>query len=404
MRQVVATGLLLVAVAVTGCRADSDRTQSRPEGNSMASYVRLFADYQQRSVQSITTNAAGNESWFLPLADAGFGNPPTVLLATPDGLVAQSVDRLAGVSYDGDLRWQQPHGAGLDAVYSDGATYYRTTEGDLYAINAEGKITLSDFFVPTSHDRGFIYLALPRPDRHILLHTFARSEEPMPGDPPQPDSYALLLMGDERYDDWDWMHEFEGECLPGLMTTDLGRVVILDGNGGATSFDATTGEQTGRFTVTDREFLRASLDNDNNIIAAMRTTDNTGLLASYTLEGKRNWELLLDTIPAGAFTQPPAIGPDNSVLFIVGNELLRVVNGEVQHRSPVLSAKRQYITVLEDSSALLVAANALIHLDPEGEQKFAVTLDPAETVTAPAVVDGKGRVCIATSRGIRSYE
>lgn len=368
----------------------------------MAAYSKLYSDFQQRSRFPVSTNATGRERWSAPLTDLDFGNPPTVLLATEIGLVAQSVDRLALLDYDGSHLWTRQHGAGLGAVCFNSTVYYRGGEGDLYAVDAKDSTVLSDFFVPTVTDRGFIYMAMPIARDKILLHTFNRPEEPEPGDPPQACNYQLLLMGAEKYDDWDWMHEFEGECLPALVSADHKSVIVLNEHGNISAFDITSGEKTGSFDLPKTEFLQASVDNDNRLIIALVTPEQESRLCCYDLKGNPVWELPLESTERHAFHQPPAIGADNRVWYISGDDLLVIENGGVDWTTKVARAERRYVSLLEDGTALVTAASILKRFDRDGNELFTVTLEPGEVITAPAVVSSDGDICIATARAVHS--
>lgn len=370
----------------------------------MTVYSKLYADFQQRSCLPVTSNAAGHERWFTPLVDSGFNNAPTVLLATEIGLVAQSVNRIALISYDGFVEWVRHHGSGLSAVYADSVVYFQGAEGDLYAVDATGQTVVSGFFVPTVTDRGFIYVAMPLNRQKILLHTFNRAEEPEPGDPPQSANYQILLMGTERYDDWDWMHEFEGNCLPALVTLNHDRVVLLTDTGDVHVFDVSTGDRAMTFDLPGVSLLQASIDNDNNLVLALVTADGRNLLCCHDLFGRVLWEYELEIAERHVFHEPPAIGPDNCVLYIAGDDLFVVNAGAVVWTAKVTRAERRFVTVLADGTVLVAAASVLVRYDREGSPLFTITLEPDEIITAPPVVSQDGRVHIATVRGIHSFD
>ncbi len=399
-------GIALAALLVVAACQAGPPEEPKPsvKENHMAVYSRLYADFQQRSFLPVTSNATGRERWFVPLAESGFSNPPTVLLATPIGLVVQSVDRLALISSDGVVAWSRSHGSGMSAVYADSAVYYRGKEGDLYAVDAMGKPVVSDFFVPTATDRGFIFVAMPVTRDRILLHTFNRAEEPEPGDPPQPSNFQLLLMGAEKYDDWDWIHEFEGGCLPALLTVEHDRVVLLSTIGSVTVYDVKTGEKRGAFELAGTELLQASVDNENRLVAALVTADGEPAVACYDLNGKRIWQLPVEMAERHVFHQPPAIGNDNRVYYINADDLLVIDSGTIAWQTKVARSDRRYVTVLADGSAVVTSASIAVRFDKDGNAACTITLDPAEPVVAPAVASENGDLYLATVHGIHCYQ
>ena len=404
LKQVIGVvGILLLLVTAMVCQAGSSSHQSQVrqniKGSNMTMYKMLFADYQYSSFQEQTSNVVGEQVWVTPNSDSTHKSPPTAILLSPQGLTVQYNDRLEQMTYDGKIVWELERDPGLDIFIHNDAIYYRSTGRRLAAVDFEKNTVLDAMHIMTSSRRGFFYLVLPRDNQRFLVQTFNRAPEPEPNIPDEHDNYNLVLMGPSGD---EWLHEFEGEVLPGLVTHDSKKVMLLTDNSDILSFDTDTGEQLDSFSLPGVQFLQASMDRNDNLVVAMLNQEKKQVHACINVsDGKTLWEKPFPDDGPHTFRQPPAIGSDNQVYYITNDTLHVIKDGELLWRYPVPEATfYQYLTILADNSVLLSASDTLIHLDAEGEVLAAVVMENSGELTTPPVVDDKGRCYVGSGAGI----
>ncbi len=398
--------LLLLLTAVV-CQAGSSSHKSQARQNikesNMAMYTMLFADYQHSSFQKQKTTIVGEQVWFTPNSDTTHKSPPTAILLSSQGLTVQYNDRLEQMNYDGKIVWEMERDPGLDIFIHNDGIFYRSTGRRLAAVDFEKNTILDAMHIMTSSRRGFFFLVLPRDNQRYLVQTFNRAPEPEPNVPDEQDNYNLVMMGPSGD---EWLHEFEGEVLPGLVTHDGKKVILLNDNSEVLSFDTDSGKKLDSFSFLGMQFLQASLDRSDNLVVAMLNQEKKQVLACITTsDGKTIWEISFPDDGSHPFRQPPAIGNDNQVYYITNDTLYVIREGELVWRFPVPQASfYQYVTVLSDNSVLLGASNTLIHLDAEGEVLVSVALEDSGELTTPPVVDDKGRCYVGSGAGIYCFK
>jgi outer membrane protein assembly factor BamB len=363
-------------------------------------YPKIFADFRQSSFQSQTTRAVGKQVWFAPLQEQTAQSAPNLIVVDQEGMTVQYDDRLQRLSLSGSSGWVKERDGGLNVFAYNGETYYRASDGFLHATNAVGKERLDEFFIPRSYARGGVQLVVPLGKDHFLMQTFNKPEEVELGIPPGKDNFHLFIKGPESYKDIDWSVEYEGIALPGLITTDGMKIIVLDQANRIMTFDITTGKQLSSVEIKGAGFVRASLDQADNIIAYCWDAEDKKKLCSYTLQGVLNWEFLLGGRDTRVAAQPPALTTDGNVLIIVDSLLLSLSGGNKLWERPVPPAAMQYITVLGDNSILITAANEMTHLDDQGQNQFVFRLPAGEVITTPAVLDDKGKIYFGSTKGI----
>jgi hypothetical protein len=368
-------------------------------------YPKIFADYRQSSFQTQTTRAAGDQLRLIPNPDTTAANVPRVIVVTTAGLAVQYGDRFRMIGLDGALKWEMPNDPGLPMFAADTVIYFRGADRMLAGVTAEKRIVLSEFTVPRCRDRGGVSMVQPRGDNHFLIQTFNAAPEVIVDSPPEPADHNLMLKGPEGRSDWDWMHEFTGVALPALVTGDNAKVILLDGTGHVTVFDAATGETVGSFDIPKAGFQQASLDRQDRLVAVYYDAEARPQLGCYSLTGEAIWNCPLPAAERRAYRQPPAIDGDNRIAYIWGDTLLVVADGSIQWRLAVPATPFvPYVTILGDNSLLLAAGNALRHLDKDGGLLFEIYFQPEVAITTPAVVDTAGRVYVGTTAGVHCYE
>lgn len=399
--------MLMVLAGMVSCRAEEPsppRGDSENKESDMPIYPKIYADYQQSSFQQQTTDASGDQVWFTPEPDPVYAQPPTLIVAIEDGLAVQSLDRFRYLTYDGKIVWEEPRDPGMDVFAYQNQFYFRTGDRRLNAVDLQRTRMLSGMHVATASSRGFFPLVVPRGQNHFLVQTFNRAEELMPDDPPKLDDYNLVLMGPDRWNDWDWLKEFEGSCLTALVTADTGRLVLLNSMGHVITMAIDSGDEVQRFELPGAEFLKASLDRDDNLVVVLVTPEGERKLCRYSLTGELSWEFMLPA-KGGILGQPPAIDADNRVYYMENNILRVIDKGELQWEYRVPPARHfQFLTILGDNSVLVASANSLTHLDADGGALFVKLLEAGQQISTPPVVDNRGRIYVGTAAGIYCFD
>lgn len=368
-------------------------------------YPKIFADYRQSSFQTQTTGAVGDRLWVTANPDTSVANAPRVIAVASAGLVVQYGDRFRMIGFDGAVKWEIPNDPGLPAFVADTVVYYRATNRFLQGVTFDKKTVLTDFTIPRCRTRGGVSMIQPRGGNRFLIQTFNLAPEVVVDSPPESPDYSLMLMGPDGPLDRVWLNEFTGTALPGLVTGDDVRVVLLDAAGGVTVFDAATGKAVDSFAIAKAGFQQAGLDCRDRLIVSFYDAEAKPQLACYTLTGEMVWRCPLPSAERRAWRQPPAIDGDNRVAYIWGDALLVVADGTVLWRRDIPATRFvPYVTILGDNSLLLAAGNALLHLDKDGNLLFETYLAPEVSITTPAVVDGAGRVYVGTTAGVHCFE
>ncbi len=364
----------------------------------MTIYPMIFANYAKNACQDQSTSGKGERLWFTPSADTISQTPPMLIIITENGLIVQYADRFQQMGFDGKFTWQRDRDAGMNIIAYDNNIYFRGYDGDLHAVDSRNQPVLSDFFIPTSTDRGGFNMVLPKGENRMLVQTYNRAPEVEKGEPPIQDDYNLVLMGDGN---WEWLLEFKGNSLPALVTADARKVILLNNESQVLIYDSDSGERQGSFEIEGCWFLKASLDCHDNLVILSTSVEKEKKLSSYSLSGTMIWEYMLPSGEAGMPDQPPAVDKDNRVYFISNNFVNAIDKGELSWQYPILDAQYfQYITVLGDNSILVASANMLYHLSQSGEVLFSNLISPDEQITTPPVVDAKGRIYLGTAAGI----
>ncbi len=396
--------LLLLVGFATSCRSEPAATtvklkESKKEG-AVTMYSRLFADLRQSSLQLLKTQAVGRQVWFAPFKDASVQTIPTLVLVDKDGLTVQYANHLQRLSFEGAFGWIKERDGGLDIFGFQNEIFYTGTDGFLHAVSVAGKERLDEFFIPRAYGRGGLRLVVPLGGDHFLMQTYNRPEEVEIGKPPEKDNYHLFIKGPESYKDLTWSAQFDGIALPGLVTADGKRLVVLNQGNQIQVFEIATGKQLSSVTVESAGIVRASLDQTDNIIVYCWDAEDKKKLCSYTSQGAPNWEYPLGGRDTRVAAQPPALTGSGHALVIVDSLLLSISNGSLLWQRPIPPAAVQYLTVLGDDGVLVTAANELTHFGNEGQDRFSFRLPADEAMTTPPVLDDKGRIYFGTAKGI----
>ena len=398
--------IAVLAILFSSCSAGSPAQKAAvSREQNMNVYPKIFADYRQSSFQTQTTGAAGDQVWLAANPDSSIANVPRVIAIAPAGLVVQYGDRFRMIGFDGTVKWEISNDPGVPAFIDDTVIYYRATNRFLQGVTFDKKMVLADFTIPRCRDRGGVPMIQPRGGNHFLIQTFNEAPEVIVDSPPEPSDYNLMLMGPEGRTDWDWMNEFTGTALPGLVTGDKARVVLLNTASVVTVFDIPTGKQVGSFEITKAGFQQASLDRRDRLVVSFYDVKAQPRVACYSLAGEMIWSCPLPPAERRAWRQPPAVDDDNRIAYIWGDTLLLIADGTILWRRDIPATRFvPYVTILGDNSLLLAAANALLHLDKDGNLLFETYLKPDISITTPPVVDAAGRVYVGTTAGVHCFE
>jgi len=398
----VIAAVLALLVCLFSCSADGPAWRAGDmREQTMVLYPRVFADWQHSSSQAQTTSATGEKLWFVPNQEGGATGYPAVMVVTEAGLTVQYGDRFRQLRFDGTVAWEIAIDPGL-AIFADTkAIYYLGPDLTLQGMTFERRAILGEYSIPRCGPRGSVVMVQPRGNKYFLMQTYNRAREMVVDDPPESDSYHLMLKRAEERTEVDWLHDFEGSALPGLVTHDNSRVVLLTPAGRVTVFDIASGKTVGSFDIPKAGLQQASLDHNDQLVILLYDAEAHPTLVSYSLAGERRWSFLLPPAGRRGAVQPPAIGADNRAAHIWGDTLWVVAEGALKWRCPVPPSRfAQHVTLLGDNSLLLTAANAVLHLDADGALLFETYFKPEEQVTTPAVVDGGGRIYVGTTAGI----
>lgn len=368
-------------------------------------YPKIFADYRQSSFQTQTTGAAGDQVWMTANPDTSIANVPRTIAVASAGLVVQYGDRFRMIGLDGAAKWEVPNDPGVPAFIADTVVYYRATNRFLQGATFDKRTVLTDFTIPRCRDRGGVAMIQPRGNNRFLIQTFNMAPEMIVDSPPEPPDYNLMLMGPDGPLDRVWLNEFTGTALPGLVTGDDGRVILLNTASQVTVFEAASGKAVDSFVVAKAGFQQASLDRRDRLIVSLYDDKAQPQAACYTLTGEMVWSCPLPPAERRAWRQPPAVDGDNRVAYIWGDTLLLIADGTILWRREIPATRFvPYVTILGDNSLLLAAGNGLWHLDKDGGLLFETYLKPEVSITTPPVVDGSGRVYVGTTAGVHCFE
>lgn len=372
----------------------------------MTPYPKIFADYRRSSYQDYRTQATGSESRLFFETDAD-GEWPRVVLVVENGIAIVYDTRVRVVAFDGSMLWERRAFPGFDVFVNEGLVYYRSGINTLATSNMDGAAVLEDVFIFTSNETSTFPLVIPWSPNQFLAQTFVRKLEEFPDT--GPDRYYLILMGTEDYDDWSYLQEFEGNVLPGVVMSGGKRIVVLEVGGVVRTIDGDTGSILHTWTLEGLEFHAASLTADDELIVTYLREDSTLAVAAFGLSTssesdtlKPLWETDFGRGTLSSVVQPPALGNDGRVYVIVSSQVACIEHGRINWRVPAGESQYyQYVTVLNDNSALVAAGGMLTHVSADGERVFLVQFPIGEMVTTPAVIDASGKIYVGTNRGVR---
>ncbi len=366
-------------------------------------YPKIYADYQQTSFQSQTARISGKRVWFVNSADNVKGQKLQLIILTDAGLTVQYESRLIQLDFTGKLAWEAACEPVLPALASGNRIFYRGQNGHLHGIDEQGREMFEEFPIPNCFSLGDVLALMPIDDDNFLFQTYNRPEEVERGYPPEKADYNLILTGPTDGINWKWLHQFEGNALPGVASTDQTKFILLNDQSEVMIFDIPKGELAGKFAVEGASFADASMDRRDNLIVMLKTIEGERKLCSYTLSGELNWEYVLGP-GTGWSPQPPAIDSNNRVYIIANDTLMVIDEGEVKWQQPVPSAGYRYLTILGDNSVLVVGGIEIDHFDQDGKELLAIELEKGDIITAPPVIDNNGRLYIGTISGIHCLE
>jgi len=373
------------------------------EEKAMTIYPKIFADYRHTSFQEQTTRATGVIRWHCPPGDILPAQAPSVIVLTDDGLTVEYPDRLVRLGYDGATLWQERRDPKMRIMAHRGVVYYRGNDGFLHGVDARQKQLLNEFYIPNCFDRGAVQMVFPANENHFLIQTYNMAKEVKEDKPPESDDYNFILMGPDDWNDWDWLQEFEGRAMPGLITGDASTIVCVNDQNQVMAIDVKTGKEISRFTVEDGTIGPVSLDREDNLVTFVIDEEENLLLRKYSLAGKLQWKYLLSA--GGEFpNQPPAIDGDNCVLCIVGDSLQVINDGKLMWQKKAPAGSVRYLTIMGDNSVVIAGGIEIDHFDRDGKELLAIELEDGAIITTPPVVDNNGRLYLGTKMGIYCLE
>jgi len=394
-------------IGVVSCAADprpsATKAADSKEEKIMAIYSKIFADFRQSSFQEQTTRAKGVIQWHCPPGEILPAQPPSVILATDDGLTVEYPDRLVRLGYNGSPIWHEMRDPNMRIVASWNNIYYRGPDHFLHGVDKQGKQLLKEFYIPNCFNRGRVQMVFPVDESHFLIQTYNMAKEVKEDKPPESDDHNFILMGPKDWNDWVWIKEYEGQAMPGLIAGDGAEVVCIDDQNQVISLDLKSGEEKNRFVIEDATVGPASLDRENNLLIFVIDEEENLWLRKYNLAGALQWKYLLTA--GGEFPhQPPAIDGNNRVYCIIGRTLQVIDNGQQAWTQQVPAASIQYLTVLGDNSVVVVGGIEIDQFDAEGKELLGIELEDGAVITAPPVAGNDGRLYLGTKKGIYCLE
>jgi outer membrane protein assembly factor BamB len=383
----------------------SDTAGNTPDvkENEVMIYPKIYADYQQTSFQSQTARISGKRIWFVNFADNVKGQKLQLIILTDTGLTVQYESRLMQLDFNGQKVWDAACDPVLPVVASGKRLYFRGLDGDFHGIDEQGREMFEEFPIPNCFALGGVSAVMPTDDGNFVFQTYNNPREVEEGYPPEKSDYNLILTGPTDDIDWKWLHQFEGQALPGVASTDRTKFILLNDQSEVMVFDILKGELARKFTVEGASFVDVSIDRRDNLIAKLKTIEGERKLCSFTLSGELNWEYILPP-GTGWSQQPPAVDSNNRVYVIDSDSLLVIDEGELKWQQAVPVARMRYLTILGDNSVLVVGGIEVDHFDSEGKELLSVELEEGDIITAPPVIDNKGRLYIGTVSGIHCLE
>lgn len=158
--------------------------------------------------------------------------------------------------------------------------------------------------------------------------------------------------------------------------------------------EATTDDDV---TISEFADIRSLATDGHGNGLVVDVVENSTELKQIRPDGSIGWTVTFDD--SDVSLQPAASTPDGIVYIVVHNTLHQLHDGELRWSYP-LKAKTSdiKITVLSDTSVLVAAGTALVHVSDSGEEILTKWLDV--TIRTRPIMDENGRVYFGADDGI----
>ena len=387
-----------------------------------SSYPILFASPGRTSTLNATTPAKGILGWSQLIGTTSSPEWPPTVLVWGDWPVVVTPTHLTVFDSQGARLWTRERQIGTPAAVAGGHLYFKGKHRFIDAVDSRFQPVLNQAPFPGAMSAAVrVSLFWPREADFIAVLQVPGDGEVPEGSPPdtvlaQP--YTTLLKNRYPTTYGDWRIDLPGELrLPPLLLPE--RHVMAVANTEVVRVDIERFEELSRFPLPLPDLVDWSVSADEVYTFTGYEKKHKTLLA-VTATGSVLW-LWTDTADTDrwAAQQPPVRASGGRIYALTDGRVLAFEKGQLlwafdardaalKHGAKVdegsfeikdgrllARGKLRHASALADGSLLVTGNRTLHHLSPTGRVVFQVTID--EDILSPPVVDGEGRIYIASA-------
>ncbi|MFH1197539.1 MAG: hypothetical protein V1720_17705 [bacterium] len=368
----------------------------------------LYTHYYANSRHDGFINAAANctgkvaREYILPAEPDKFIEA-RLILASDNFLVVDAMTEIFCLDDKQNLLWRREKYYGSPIVISNGLIYFQSParKDRMEAVDFQNRMIISDFVIFEIIDGSFLRLFEPTKEGLIANVQYT-------GMPEVSSDQFIVYRTDRESLGYEWSKRYLNDYISFLplvnfeagflVTSNSKDVLIFD-------IDSKAGDTEPKNTFplpSSSEDIFVSSDKRGLIYFGYCGREKI-VLKCFDSSGKEIYET---TAPEKFYgidkvIAPPILANDYIYLLSAYN-LVCFKNTKVEWQKAADGFTFSYATALSDNSILVARENILSHFDSNGTLLFSINLD--DKITAPPVVNEKGRVFICTKSKIISIK
>jgi hypothetical protein len=365
-------------------------------------YNRYYANGRHDGRVDQTVNAGGDIVWRrIITGDEKVSAESRLLLSSDARIVVDGLQKIYAYSTDGAKLWDRDKYYGCQvALQNDLINYKSAIEPNIiHAVSVnDGKIAHNKFLSGITQNSDLVFFE-PLEKGLIAQLQYASSH-----DNPSDKMLVYLLSGTVPGFDWSFLSMgHKGPLIPladienrRIVTSIPGEVLVFD-----LDSQNRTPEPASRFPFPHGENTTwMSCGRDGRLYFS--GCGEKGLEVSITdINGEISESIKNLGVPPAQPIAPPIVS-DEHIYILTSSMLIAIKDGAVDWTFKPLRGNLQYATALSDGTILVAATDIVYHLNQAGEYYFETVLD--EPIVTPPVVDGNGRVYVASRDTLYAIE
>ncbi|MFH1700111.1 MAG: hypothetical protein ABIE07_05950 [Candidatus Zixiibacteriota bacterium] len=365
-------------------------------------YSRYFANARHDGWVNQVVRSDGNIVWRrIITGDEKVSAESRLLLSSDKQIVVDGMKKIFAYSSDGAQLWDREKYYGCQVALQNDLVKYRAADevNLIHAVSVVDGKKANDLYLSGITKNCDLVFFEPL-ERGLIAQLQYISSHDKPSD----EMLIYLLSGTVPGFDWSFLYNgSKGLLIPLVnienrryVTSIPGKVLVFDLDSRERTpeplnrFSLPLGENTawmscGRdgklyFTGCGPERLEVAITEFNG--------EQTALLKNFD-------------IPAEKPIAPPIVS-DEHIFILTASMLIAIRNGDIDWTFKPLRGRMKYVTALSDGTVLAAANDIVYHLNQAGEYFFETVID--EPIATPPVVDGNGRVYVASRDTLYAIE